>query len=54
MTRDDALAGLNAVREAIGEQFPDSPRRAQFEQHLATTTMCVEHLFDEADRSTDQ
>jgi hypothetical protein len=54
LIRDDALDNLAALGEAVRETFPDSARRAQFEQHLATARMCLEHLFDEADQTNDQ
>lgn len=53
-SRDGALSDLDALAAAVREQFADSPRRQQFERHLATTAMCLAHLFDEADRASDQ
>lgn len=47
MTRDDALASVDALMETIRE-FPDGARRAQAEQHLATAGMCIGYLFDES------
>lgn len=52
MTREDALASLEAVGKAMADQFglpgPDhSGRLAQLQGALATASMAVEHLFDE-------
>ena len=54
MTREDAQACLDELAEAIQAQFPASQRREQFDRHLATVSMVVDHLFDEADRITNQ
>ncbi len=54
MTRADAQACLDELAEAIREQFPASQRRDQFDHHLATVAMVVGHLFEEADRITNQ
>lgn len=54
ISRDDALDGLDSLGEAVRAQFDDTARRQQFERHLATTAMCLSHLFDEADRASNQ
>jgi hypothetical protein len=54
MTQDAAQAQLADVGDAIRAQFPDDLRRAQFDSHLATVRMCVDHLFDEANRTNQQ
>lgn len=51
MTREEILAALDEVGAAVTENFGLSGRRDQFEAHLATVRMTVEHLFDEADRT---
>lgn len=50
MTREDARACLDELAEAVAERFPPSARRAQFDHHLATVAMLVDHLFDEAEQ----
>lgn len=49
MNKDDALASVDALMETIRD-FPDSARRAQAEQHLATAGMCIGYVFDESDQ----
>jgi hypothetical protein len=52
--RQVALDHLAAVKAAMHELCPaGSARLDQFDAHLATTAMCVDHLFDEAARAAD-
>ena len=50
MTAEEILALLDEASDAVHEQFEAGPRRDQFDSHLSTVKMCVEHLFDEAAR----
>lgn len=45
----DLLAALAKVRKQVTDRFPDQVARLeQFEAHLKTVEMLVEHLADEA------
>jgi hypothetical protein len=46
----DLKSTLDGLRQAVHERFPDSPRRQQFDSHLSTVEMIVDHLEDEAQR----
>lgn len=41
---------LDALRVAVHEQFPDSARRQQFDSHLDTVAMTIDHLQAETPR----
>lgn len=48
-TKDDFVTKLNDIRQAMHELHPDNTARLeQFDAHLSTVAMCVEHLFDES------
>lgn len=52
MTREDMHAALADVKTALHEQFPDAAVRLdQFDSHLATVAMVVDHIHDEAERA---
>jgi hypothetical protein len=50
-SRDDLQALCAELEEAVGEQFAANPRREQFQHHLKTVSMCIDHLFDEDERT---
>lgn len=38
---------VDQLRDAVHETYPDSARRAQFDAHLATVAMTIEHMHAE-------
>ena len=49
----DLLVQLQDVQDALNTEFAGQaavPRLAQFDSHMATCMMIVEHLFDEGER----
>lgn len=52
-SREDLQNLCAELDEAVGERFPASARREQFEHHLKTVMMCIDHLFDEESRRVD-
>jgi predicted alpha/beta-hydrolase family hydrolase len=51
-SREDFIGKLNEVKDAVHDLHPDNTARLeQFDAHLSTVAMCVEHLFDESARS---
>lgn len=60
MTKDQALAALEAVHASVHDLFDEkkeegqavlTPRLAQFEAHCGTLVMTVSHFFDEAEKT---
>jgi hypothetical protein len=48
VTRDEMKAALDDVKSALHEQFPGHDARLdQFDSHLATVAMVVDHIHDE-------
>lgn len=49
-TRAEKLSALDELSKQLHEEFPDAgPRLEQFDAHLATVRMVVEHIYDEAE-----
>lgn len=52
MTVDEAKTKLAEIAAAMRDQFPkNTGRLEQFEHHITTAVMAVEHLFDEQARA---
>lgn len=52
LTRKDAHALLDDLSKEMHDQHPDNRARLeQFDAHLATVAMVVDHLYEEAERA---
>jgi hypothetical protein len=49
-TLSDLQDLLAELQEAVDERFAPSARKEQFDHHLKTVSMCLDHLFDEDTR----
>lgn len=49
-SRQDKLAVLDELSTQLHDEFPDARARLeQFDAHLATVRMVVDHIYDEAE-----